>query len=114
MHGIFLALAVLSSSVAATTSHAKHDGSTGVCYRRISALDSRGIVVNRYETVIVRQSSSVADDIKRVEQFLGRRSPILVPDLTANKWLGVAISDTKFDGTANEDCSRLPRIRTRR
>jgi hypothetical protein len=58
--------------------------------------------------VIVRASSSVANDIGRVGRVSVRGSPLLSPDLMANTWIGAAIGDSTFDGTAHEDCSKLP------
>jgi len=106
-------LAVLITGIA-TASFAKNDDSTGICYRRITALNNRSKMVSRYETVIVRQSSSIAKDIARAERFFGKGSSILVPDLMENTWIGASISDNKFDGTSHEDCSTLPKLRKRR
>jgi len=32
------------------------------------------------------------------------------PDLIANTWVGASISDTAYDETISEDCSKLPQI----
>ena len=101
-----LSLFGATSSLAAT----KQD-STGVCFRRIAALDRHGVAVNRYESVIVRQSSSLAKDIARVRMFSGKGQPLSSPDLSENRWLAASITDTGFDGTATEECSKLPPLK---
>ena len=98
----------------ATALHAKsRDESTGICFRRIAALDRKGRVVSRYESVLVRQSSSLADDIQRIKAVFSGGSPLLTPDLPANRWVAASISNSGVDGTANEHCSMLPTIRER-
>ncbi|MEG3176641.1 hypothetical protein U1872_10405 [Sphingomonas sp. RB3P16] len=90
---------------------AKTVDTTGVCFRRLSGLDRQGMVINRYEAVIVRSSSSVASDIARVTRVSGRGDPLSSPDMTANTWIGASISDTMFDGMSKENCSKLPVLR---
>jgi hypothetical protein len=103
-----VACALVAASPAA--SEAKKDDSTGICFRRVSALTAKGVVINRYETVIVRQSSSLAKDIQRVRSVASKRGSIENPDMPANTWIGASISDTTFDSTGDEDCSRLPSV----
>lgn len=88
--------------------------STGICYRRVTALDRSGAVVNRYESVIVRPSASLAADIKRLQMVSGPGGPLENADITGNRWIAASISDDRFDGTAQEDCSHLPALRTAR
>ena len=63
----------------ATPSPAKSDDTTGICFRRITALN-KGTVVTRFESVIVRPSSSIAKDIARVESVSGKAGPLKSPD----------------------------------
>jgi len=92
------------------TLFAKNEATTGICFRRITALDKRGTVIDRYESVIVRPSSSLANDIARVARVSGKGGPLMSPDLIANTWVGASISDTAYDETISEDCSKLPQI----
>jgi hypothetical protein len=112
MHRSFAPLFACLILFGATSSlaDAKED-STGICFRRIAALDEHGVAVNRYESVIVRQSSSLVKDIARVQFFSGKGGLLFNPDIAENRWLSASITDTRFDGTANEDCSKLPRLK---
>ncbi|MES2021410.1 MAG: hypothetical protein V4460_08905 [Pseudomonadota bacterium] len=103
-----LILLVVACSIFGSDSLAKVSDSTGVCFRRVSGLDRRGIVINRYESIIVRPSSSLANDIVRLARVSEVRSLLTSPDMTANTWIGASISDTAFDETSGEDCSKLP------
>lgn len=106
MRGLILAVAICSGF--ASPAFGTTDTSTGVCFRRVSGLDKRGLVVNRYETIIVRSSSSVATDIARLRRISGKGSSLSSPDLLANTWIGASITDTAFDETSGEDCSKMP------
>ena len=114
MRRFLLSIVACSIMGGGSPSFAKSDDTTGICFRRITALNKKGTVVNRFESVIVRQSSSVVNDMARVERVSSRGGPLMSPDLLANTWIGASISDTMFDGTAREDCSKLPILRERR
>ena len=111
MHMLFLSMVAFSITGIATALVAQEHDTTGICFRRVTALNNKGTVINRYESVIVRPSSSVANDIARVEGVSGGGGPLISPDLMANTWIGASISNAVFDGTAREDCSKLPTLR---
>lgn len=104
-------LVIFVAAFCGTASPAKEpDVVTGICFRRITALDRKGVVINRYETVLIKRSENLAADLKRVEKFTQKGSPVNSPDLKPFVWIGAAISDRSFDEVSGIDCSHLPNL----
>src|ERR1700761_5950835 len=87
-------IATLIAAFCGTASPAKGaEADTGICFRRITGFNSKGIVINRYEAVLVKRSSSLANDINRLEKFSQKGSPLNSPDMKPFTWIGASISD---------------------
>lgn len=81
---------------------------TGICYRRLVAFRA-GASEERFETVIVRQSSNSITDIARVAEMEDARSHSpSAHHLTANRWFSAWLTDTSHDFTQGPTCVHLP------
>jgi len=80
---------------------------TGVCFRRIEWMSPGSVVSNRYEVVLVQQSSSLASDMRRLKD-IENGSFIKSPHLKPFVWLHAWIDDSAADFTRGPDCSKLP------
>jgi hypothetical protein len=83
---------------------------TGICYRRI-AWFQEGAVHGRFEVILMRQSSSLAQDMARIEEVEHGQSGARSPDLTPNAWHSGWLADDHYDFTQGPDCSPLPKAR---
>ena len=90
------------------------ENATGVCYRRLEWFDT-GALHDRFETLVVVQSSKSAADMARVADMeeAGLRSPSrhhLVP----NRWHSAWLTDNMHDFTHGPSCAHLPAFVERR
>ena len=83
---------------------------TGICFRRISALDKRGIVINRYESILMKSSGSLYKDLARLEIVAHDTLPLRSPDLKPFYWISAVIGDNTFSETTKLSCSKLPSL----
>jgi hypothetical protein len=90
------------------------ENATGVCYRRLEWLDA-GELHDRFETLVVVQSSKSATDMARVMDMEDARvgSPF-AHHLTPNRWHSGWLTDTAHDFTSGPSCAHLPAFVERR
>lgn len=111
---IGLGLLALSACSREALQSTAPENATGVCYRRLEWFDA-GALHDRFETLVVVQSSKSATDMARVTDMEedGLGSPFrhhLVP----NRWHSVWLTDTTHDFTHGPSCAHLPAYIERR
>lgn len=87
-----------------------NNDATGICFRRLAALNSEHAVIDRFEVVIIKSSSSLSRDIARVESISHEGSPLRNPDMKPFIWIPALITDSEYTEITNLDCSKLPVI----
>ena len=111
---LLLLLAVLDGCAPFTASPPTPNNATGICYRRLVVFET-GASEERFETVIVRQSSNPIADIARVAEMEDARSHSpSAHHLTANRWFGAWLTDTSHDFTQGPNCTHLPAFKDKR
>lgn len=80
-------------------------GATGVCFRRLQWWDA-GKLQGRSEALVVRSSSDVAADMRRLAMMEFAVSKM--PDLVTNTWLNGWLTDDESDLTRGPSCAGLP------
>jgi hypothetical protein len=111
---LLLLLAVPSGCAPFKASPPTPNDATGICHRRLVAFTA-GASEERFETVIVRQSSNSIADIARVAEMEDARSHSpSAHHLTANRWFGAWLTDTSRDFTQGPTCTHLPAFKDKR
>lgn len=83
---------------------------TGICFRRIEWISTKGNLYSRYEVVLAKQSSSLKADIARINTAENDKKVVKSPHLTPYIWHHAWIDDRNLDFTSGPDCKDLPKI----
>ena len=113
---LFVGCALLAQSACdrETVRSTAPENATGVCYRRLEWIDA-GSLHDRFETLVVVQSSKSATDMARVADMEEARagSPF-AHHLVPNRWHSAWLTDTAHDFTRGPSCAHLPAFVERR
>ncbi len=105
---LFMASSFSAPNEALASPSAASKDATGVCFRKLLWEDKNGGFRNYYEFVIYNQSSSTANDVRRVEKLKLSSSPVMNSDFLPFKWTGILVSDGGIETGPGPNCSNLP------